>query len=435
MGRRCVLEDRYGLQLSTTSNGARDHYIEGVDRILAGNPFVEESLNAAIEADPSFALPHTALARQHQLCGRPREARAESDIAVELAANATDRERAHTEIFSRMVTGKIPQALAMTRSHVQTHPRDAFVLAPSSGVFGLIGFSGRVDREPEQLALLEPLADAYGDDWWFLTAHSFALTEMGQWEKGGELVERALEQFPRNAVGAHIRVHALYEGGENDEALRFLREWLPEYDRSGLLHCHIWWHYCLALMSVGENEASWRAYEENCSPDVSQSPSINILTDGASLLWRSELSGQPRENARWERLREYYEATFPRPMVFVDAHAGLAYAALGQTEALQAYVAQVEELGAAGRLPAGTVGASIATAGGHFCAQRWADTISTLEPAMDQIVRIGGSRAQRDLVTNTLIAAYIKDGRAQDAHALIAAADDRQPFHPVAGLA
>jgi hypothetical protein len=49
-------------------------------------------------------------------------------------------------------------------------------------------------------------------------------------------------------------------------------------------------------------------------------------------------------------------------------------------------------------------------------------------------VRIGGSRAQRDLIKNTLLAAYLKDGRIADARKLVAAHTDRRPSVPVAGL-
>ena len=84
-------------------------------------------------------------------------------------------------LAARIVTGDVPGALDLTREHLVDYPRDAFALSPSTGVFGAIGFSGRIDREPEMLALLEPLADAYGDDWWFLTAHAFALLETGSW--------------------------------------------------------------------------------------------------------------------------------------------------------------------------------------------------------------------------------------------------------------
>ncbi|MCB1739124.1 MAG: tetratricopeptide repeat protein [Gammaproteobacteria bacterium] len=429
-----MLDDRYGLPVTTTSATARDAYVDGVDRILAANPGVEAVLQRAIAADPGFALPHAALARQHQLCGRPAEARAAAEQAVALAAQATARERQHVEIFSRMVNGRIPAALELTREHLASHPRDAFVLAPSCGVFGLIGFSGRQEREPEQLALLEPLARHYGDDWWFLTAHAFALVEVGEWARGRTLVERSLEQFARNPHGAHIRAHALYEAGVDDEAIRYLSDWLPGYEPEGLLHCHLWWHYCLLKMSMGESDAAWQAYGTHCAPGVSSSPSINVLTDGAALLWRAELAGEPRNLERWQRLCDYYEQQFPRPIVFVDAHAGLAYAALGRNEALQHYVEQVQSLGEAGRLPAGTLGATLSRAFAAFAEGRWAQAIEILEPVMDRVVCIGGSRAQRDLVTNTLLAAYVKDGRADRARALLASIEDRRPTRAVAGL-
>ncbi|MBT5581935.1 MAG: hypothetical protein HOJ56_16635, partial [Acidimicrobiaceae bacterium] len=43
-------------------------------------------------------------------------------------------------------------------------------------------------------------------------------------------------------------------------------------------------------------------------------------------------------------------------------------------------------------------------------------------------------RAQRDLITNTLLAAYVNDGRTDDAKAFIDTEHDRQPSHLVAGL-
>ena len=121
----------------------------------------------------------------------------------------------------------------------------------------------------------------------------------------------------------------------------------------------------------------------------------------------------------WESVRTYYEEQFRRPIVIVDAHAGLAYAALGETEQLTACIAQLQELGEAGRLPAETTAASLTRAYEAFAAEQWATTIGILEPLIDQVVRIGGSRAQRDLQTNTLLAAYVNEGRTADAQAFV----------------
>ncbi|MGI9616108.1 MAG: tetratricopeptide repeat protein [Acidimicrobiales bacterium] len=429
------MKDRYDLELSTTSTAARDAYVDAIDRMLAADGGVEETLAAAVDADPGFALAHAAIARQHQLMARGKEARTVAEQAGELAASATPREQRHVEIITSLVSGQVPQSLELTREHIAEFPRDAFALAPACGVFGTIGFSGRVDREQEQLALIEPLASDYGDDWWFLTIHAFALLETGQWTGARELVERSLAQRPSNAHAAHTLAHALYESGDDDDALAFMSDWIPGSDRTSLLHCHIWWHYALLLLMAGRHDEANAAFADNCLPGMTDSPSINVFTDSTSYLWRAELAGVPRNADQWEAIRGYYEEQFRRPIVFVDAHAGLPLAALGQAEQLASCIEQLQELGEGGKLPAGTTAASLNRAYEAFVAERWDDVIDGLEPMMGQVVRIGGSRAQRDLLTNTLLAAYVKADRHADANAFLDRVEDRRPSRPIAGLA
>lgn len=95
-------------------------------------------------------------------------------------------------------------------------------LSPATGVFGLLGFSGRQNREAEQVELLQPLLEAYGDDWWFLSAYAFALIEYGRAPEGLDMVQRSLERYPRNAHAAHILAHARYELGDDRAALAYL---------------------------------------------------------------------------------------------------------------------------------------------------------------------------------------------------------------------
>jgi hypothetical protein len=52
---------------------------------------------------------------------------------------------------------------------------------------------------------------------------------------------------------------------------------------------------------------------------------------------------------------------------------------------------------------------------------------------LDQLVRVGGSWAQRDLFEHTLLAAYLRAGRPAEARALLARRVARQPSVPVAG--
>lgn len=426
-----VLKDRYDLKISTSSDGARQAYVEAVDAILSATGNVENALDKCINADPNFALAYSAKARILQLKGKMSNAKQSAEKAVELAANATDRERQHAQIFQLLTSGQGPAGLELIRKHVNEHPTDAFALAPACSVFGLIGFSGRVDRENEQVELLRPLAGAYGDDWWFATVYGFALVEIGEWVKGREMVENALKQNPRSAHTAHVWAHALYEAGEDKLVADYLERWLPDYALDNYLSCHCWWHFCLSKLMLGEHESVLPIYEKYCSPKVSNSPSINVFTDGAALLWRSELAGMDRSEKHWQELLEFRKNSFPKPMVFVDAHGALPSIALNDQEDVNTWHDALIEAGQKEKLPAGLVPAELVKAFKSHAQQDWSNVITTLEPITDEVVRIGGSRAQRDLIQNTYLSALINDGRVETARSFLNKQHDRQPSVPL----
>ena len=114
-------------------------------------------------------------------------------------------------------------------------------------------------------------------------------------------------------------------------------------------------------------------------------------------------------------------------------HCAVALAAAGDAEDLARWVALLREGLAQGRVPAGDVVPIVAEAMLAFAEGRYEDVIRGLAPVVDQLVRVGGSRAQRDLFEHTLLAAYLRAGRAGEARALLARRVDRQPSVPVAG--
>ena len=65
--------------------------------------------------------------------------------------------------------------------HLRSWPRDAMVLAPATDVFGLYGFSGDPAREDQLYQLLDTLAPAYGQDWWFERSIRSRLAKPDAW--------------------------------------------------------------------------------------------------------------------------------------------------------------------------------------------------------------------------------------------------------------
>lgn len=427
--------DRYGLRLSTGSQTARDAYVAGCDRMLEGTAGVRRRLGDAIAADPAFALAHVALARGLFLEAEVKAAREAAARARELATAASVREQSHVNAIALAVEGRVPDALAATRAHLAEYPRDAMVLAPATGVFGLIGFSGRQGRETELYELLHELAPAYGDDWWFASMLAFAACECGRLDEAWSLIERSMAANASSAHGAHIKAHVLYEMGEARRGFDYLEGWMPGFDRAGLMHCHLSWHVALFALELGLSEQAWKAYYAGVHPGGAWGPPLNIATDTAAFLWRSELAGQPRQPQLWREVKAYAQRSFPKAGVpFADVHTAVACAADGDFVALEKLVGEMHERLAAGKLPPGGVVATLAEAFAAYARGDWNAAIRLFEQALPETVRIGGSRAQRDLAELTLLAAYLRAERPDAARALIAARHDRRPGVMVAGF-
>ena len=424
-----MLNDRYDNPLTTSSGAARQSYIDGVDSILSATADGDRLLQQAIDADDGFALAHAALARSLQISARGAEAAAAMAQARALAAGTSDREQAHIAMLGQLIDGNGPAAYALAIDHLGAYPRDVLIAQPLTGVFGLIGFSGLAGREAEQLAFFARLAPHYGEDWWFASQFAFAQIEVGQADRAARTIERALAGNPGSAHAAHVRAHIHYELGESEAGLAYLGDWRRHYDRQGVLHCHISWHVALWMLERGKPEAAWQVIDEGVRPGRAWGPPLNVLTDTASFLQRAELAGEAPEPARWREVSEYARQFFPNPgIAFADVHAALAHAMAGETEALAKLIA--EPTG-----PAGDVVGALAQAFAAFAAQDWAQAIALLAPVMAGHERIGGSRAQRDLLEYTLVAALLKTGRADDARLMLATRRPKKvAAGPVAGV-
>jgi hypothetical protein len=225
----------------------------------------------------------------------------------------------------------------------------------------------------------------------------------------------------------------LYERGDDEGGTEFVERWMPAYARAAPLHCHLSWHQALFELGRGRLDSALAVYEASIRPGRSQGSPFSTLVDSASLLWRRELAGAPRRPGAWGAVAEHARVSFPGVgLSFLDVHCAVALAAAGDADGLDRWVSLLRQADAQGRVPAGSVVPIVARAMGAFAQGRHEETIAALAPVLDQLVRVGGSWAQRDLFEHTLLAAYLRAGRAADAQALLRRRVDRQPSVPVA---
>ena len=149
--------------------------------------------------------------------------------------------------------------------------------------------------------------------------------------------------------------------------------------------------------------------------------------------WRIELAGGSRQEEAWRAVRSYALEKFPKAGVtFADVHNAIVFAVSGDREASSRLA--IELRSGIGKQWAADVAEPVARGFEAFAREDWSVAADMMAPIVTSLVCIGGSRAQRDLIENTLLAAYVRAGRTDEAKALLARRIDRHPTVPVAGL-
>jgi hypothetical protein len=122
-------------------------------------------------------------------------------------------------------------------------------------------------------------------------------------------------------------------------------------------------------------------------------------------------------------------------VAFSDMHIALAQVVAGNDAALEARARQIDELARQGRYPSGPCVPAVSRAFAAFERRDFSAAIDALEPIAGELERIGGSRAQLDLVEFTLVKAYLSSDRLDNARRMLRVRRRGSPGIPVAGLA
>jgi hypothetical protein len=422
-------EDRYGLALSTHSSNAATAYREGIDLMLAAWPGATEAFERAIAADGEFALARIARARMHTIYQQGDAARKQATLAREAVTHrGTAREKGHVETLALASEGNLPAALASALKHLESFPRDAVVMSLPLGAFGLFAFSGMADHDRARQDLCERYAPHYGEDWWFLTNYGWSMTENGQVTRGRTMTERAFDMRRANAHAAHALLHAMFEDGSVDDADALVRQWIGGYDRTGLLYGHIFWHQALGALEAGDAARALSIYTDILRPPLNPAPPLNVMSDCAALLWRLCAYGHAVPSALWAEAEAYATAHFPKTSLpFVEMHMALLAAATHDQAALDERLRAIEERLAEGKLAAGPAVPAICRALRAFADEEFSACARGLEPVLADVVRIGGSHAQREIIEDTFIVALIRSGELPRARKMLDQRLHRRP--------
>jgi uncharacterized NAD(P)/FAD-binding protein YdhS len=425
--------DPLGLPLSTTAEAAAA-YNAGLERLMRLQSGADEKLLEAISLDPDFAVAHAALAMLGHEAGAPVDVHGSLEAARAAArTRADDRERSLVDVVGRRVEDVRNSGATALMNHIAQHPRD--VLAVSAAV-PTIAFSGVTDIQQEAWELVEGLAPAYGDHWWYISLLAFTRQDQSRFDDAGLLAESALECEPSSGHAVHAQTHVMYETGRHEAGRAWLDNWVTESGRAASHRAHFSWHAALHELAIGDTEAVRQRYYTQLAPPVVTG--VRALIDSASLLWRWMVTTSGWDAAAGTSA--FTGETAPPPVEcvldaagpdlvdrpatpFVGLHAALALAAAGDLPRLAALRSHC--LGTS-ELALRTTVASVCEALLAAAEQRWGEAARILADVLPGLPRVGGSAAQREIVEETLLYCLVSDGQAERALALLDGRLDRR---------
>ncbi|MBI3827136.1 MAG: hypothetical protein HY294_14180 [Candidatus Rokubacteria bacterium] len=417
-----MMTDAYDLPLTTASPAARERYDAGTRGLLGWKASALESFDAATAADPALAVAHAGAAVCHFLDERFDEARAAGERARAAAAGQSARERGHAESIALLVTGKVGDAERAMREHLGGFPRDLSIL---QRLYILWFWQGRF---PEMLALTSSHARFSPGDSFIVGMHAFALEQADRCDEAIRVAQAALTANPDDAWAVHALAHTLYEMEAYDTAIRRLPPATHACQDLNWFRNHLYWHLALLHLAAGDEARA----SDMCRQAFEREPSsiAGNLHDSISLLWRLGLARHDI-GARWAPFVTIARERYPKiGLLYHQTHLAMALAAGGDWEHAEKQLESYR--GKVSRDRTGLIGPVVIPlleGIGAFARGDYARAIERLEPGRDRWVHLGGSRAQRDVFTDTLLEACFRAGDAERAERLLAERVARRRDH------
>jgi tetratricopeptide (TPR) repeat protein len=427
-----MARDQQGLEIAGAPASA-----EALDSAVSdyyawkGDPIA--TLQQAVDKDPAFNLGSSAIASLFLLNGfRGDNPMVGNAIGAAEAAQsgASSRERRHLAAAKAWAAGQIIGATDIWEDILVDHPTDALALRFAHDSYFYLGHSLSIR---DSVARVLPAWDRESPNYGFvLGQYAFGLEEAGELRRAEEFGRQAIARNAEDGWAVHAVAHVLETESRQAEGIDFLKRSRPAWSKAHALSVHNGWHLALYLIEEGRFAEALADYDRFVAPKIS-GDSLLDLVDASALLWRLELAGADVGD-RWAPLsRQWLTHVDDHVLVFNDLHIALAVSRANDPEGvarLRRSLDDYERDGAGdNRDITVDVGRRLIDGVLAFAQGDYARAVERILPVRYKVIRIGGSHAQRDIVTQTLIAAAERSDQTSLARALLA---ERLALRPTA---
>lgn len=418
--------DLRGNPLGSDVQAAREAAEQALWRMMSFYDAPLADLDAAVAADPGWALPHVMKAgfllslTEPALCA---EAAAALAAARERLTHAPPREHAHAEAVQLVLEGRWHAACRRWDELLIEHPRDALALQWAQLWDFYRGDAAGLRQRPARAL----------PDWdehdplhpYVLALYAFGLEESNLYPQAEDVGRRALAANPRVPWAVHAVAHVMEMQGRFEEGSAWLRQHQEHWAEGNGFSGHLWWHKALFRLETMDTAGVLRLVDKHLSGAALQITLQRV--DAAAMLWRLHLLGEDVAELAAALVEGWAEREGGAGYyAFNDVHYVLALLAAGQGGRAEGWVARcaeralaAEDARRANHQMAREVGLPLMR--GALALERGEPdaAVDAIYPVRAMARHIGGSHAQRDLIDLTLLAAAARGHRRALGRALL----------------
>ena len=394
--------DARGYSISGATSTAVEAYERSLATFQSWRSGADAPLALALQEAPSFVMAHVLQAYlflSSRDPGRVRLAHPVLARAAELPTN--ERERLHLAAIQAALADHYDRAKARWSELLSRYPRDVLALQ-AAHAFDYI--TGDLDRMNDRVASVLPAWSTELPGYHAVLAmHAFSLEECGEYGRAEEAALAALALNPFDARAHHAMAH-VFEMSERPEAgVRWMNKHFNAWGVDTVVSTHCWWHLALFHLAQGQLDHAVALYDERVR--AGHSIEISDMIDASALLWRVHLLGG-NIGARWGELADAWEPTIGDAFCsFNDVHAMLSFVGArdwDRARRLELAVHRAASLPTRYGETTRLLGLPACRALIAFGRRNDNVAIGLLAALPAQAHRLGGSHAQRDVLTLTL---------------------------------
>jgi hypothetical protein len=393
------IHDRYGVEVEAADESAVMVLDEAVHTLvgLEGDPVA--AVSAA--ADSGLVLARCLLAYLHCSWGSRRGYVLARDVLDGTGSPSALRERAHLAAARSWAGGDLDAAAGHLERALLNHPRDLLALKIAQDLYLALG--DQVNLRDVAARVLPAWPEDTPGAGFVSGMYAFGLEECGDYRAAERYGRAALAANARDAWAAHAVLHVFEMEGRQADGLVFVaetsRDWGPSF-----FAVHNWWHAGLYHLELGQLWQALAVYDDRVAAQGLATPLGRV--DAASLLWRLWLHGAD-VGGRASDLADAFEATLPDSAhCFNDWHAAMALALAGRPGDAYGLVADLAtRASGTNKIVLQRAGLDVMFGVIAFARRQYPSAVELLGHARRHASVLGGSRAQRDTIDLTLLAA------------------------------